>query len=1728
MIIQRTTGIEQRARNLLFTGLARPACRLLLGCVFIAAGVFAEEKADSSANGHAAGAERPSSAVARAASVRGKAEGAVGDSQQAVPERAALGNSPLRRSQVLPGTITKVAGTGFTGFRGDGGPATEAELQRPTGLAVDGQGNLYIADTYNLSVRRVDAEGTITTVAGTGVPEFSGDGGPATEAALQRPSGLALDGQGNLYIADTYNLSVRRVDAEGTITTVAGTGGGPGSSGDGGPATEAALGFAFALAVDGQGNLYISDFVEHRVRRVDAGGIITTVAGTGGPGFSGDGGPATEAELNSPAGLALDGQGNLYIADSTNRRVRRVDAGGIITTVAELDSPVGLALDGQGNLYIADAYNNRVLRVDAGGTITTVAGTGAALQLPTMVALDGQGNLYIADTDNNRVLRVEQPALVPAPDGETPVTETPVTEGTLPPEVTGETPGPWTTSVETLDVSVLAARAEQGSLEAQYRYGMLLWFGFGAPQDAAKSTEWIRRAAEGGHAEATVALIERYLGVDGSEPDGLEAARWVRGQAEGGSAAAQLLLGKMHQAGTGVAQSMPEAVRWIRAAAEQGSADAERQLGLLYRTGAGVPADEMQASRWYHAQGPAGTLGEDAMQRLREAAENGSAAAQYFIAAAHYELDRFHGATGLEPARYLDMLRAAAEGGEARAQHYVGLVHFNGYGVRQDRGEARRWLRRGAEQGDDSSALLLSEMLAGGIGGAPDAGESARWLGAVARRGLAVAKVRLAERYLSGTGVARDESAAVRWLAAAAGDGSSAGESARFALALMHLYGAAVPDLLAVAVAEVRELAETREDAAAQAYLGLMHYHGKGAAKDDAAAAEWLRSAAGLGYEPASWYLARLAELGVAEAAVPPEPSGEAVRGVAGACEGCSGWPGGEAASHAAAFVPGGERRAVRGGPAQQALDLCAEETQTARFSSESGVGGGSVPVPERMLAAECAANLVAWGRARFHGGIDGAALAERAIRPLAGSVFGVPGLLVSAPDIWNDLSPDRPRGGADRPPPVIPHPRDNPGSAAELVTDVWQEALRAERCSVEFDLLGGDGGAYSDERAIWEERPASVGGQLRRWVSSEGAPGWTAWQRLYDFGDDATVAGLGLPTGIRHRISANGCEFGSAGVELRFESPYLGMEFAWVPAGSFVMGSESSEADSDEVPLTRVRISEGYWLGRHEVTQGQWEAVMGTNPSRFDECGADCPVERVTWYDARSFISRLNERMQGAGRGERYGLPSEAEWEYAARAGVSGEAGERHGPLDDVAWCGANGGLRTRPVGLKRANGWGLHDMLGNVFEWTSSRYGDYPGGEVTDWRGPSRLSGSPAIRGGGSADVARFCRAADRRFNGPAGSDDYLGFRLRRTGSGGSATLDDHGNVRATATRLEAGEWVAGRIDPQGDVDYFVLEVTGGEALIEVETEGDLDTEGILTDELGSRVGSDDDGGAGGNFRIEATVGAGRYYVAVLSSGNGASGSYRVQYRRQDAPPTVAEAPEAGDVWANSLGMEFAWVPAGSFVMGSESSEAGGDEVPLTRVEIGEGYWLGRHEVTQGQWEAVMGTNPSHFDECGQDCPVESVSWDDVQEFLAELNGRMERAGRGERYGMPSEAEWEYAARAGVSGEAGERHGPVDEVAWHWGNSGRRTHEVGGKVANGWGLHDMLGNVWEWTGSWYGDYPGGSVTDWQGPSRGSRRVNRGGSWINVARNCRAALRNGVSPGYRVSYLGFRLRRTR
>jgi uncharacterized protein YjiK len=344
------------------------------------------------------------------------------------------GNNRVRKVSTS-GTITTVAGNGSYGFSGDGGPATNASLSYPTGVAVDAAGNLYIADRNNSRVRRVSTSGTITTFAGTGMFGFSGDGGPATGAMLHNPYGVAVDTAGNLYIADYFNSRVRKVSTSGMITTVAGNGF-FGSSGDGGPATSASLSYPSSVAVDAAGNVYIADTYNSRVRKVSSSGTITTVAGNGTSGFSGDGGPATSARLRDPQGVAVDAAGNLYIADSSNNRVRKVSASGTITTIAGTGSPgffgnglpgtraflygpSGVAVDTAGNLYIADSSNNRVRKVSTSGTITTVAGNGssghwgdggtatnAGLASPWGVAVDAAGNLYIADSDNHRVRKV--------------------------------------------------------------------------------------------------------------------------------------------------------------------------------------------------------------------------------------------------------------------------------------------------------------------------------------------------------------------------------------------------------------------------------------------------------------------------------------------------------------------------------------------------------------------------------------------------------------------------------------------------------------------------------------------------------------------------------------------------------------------------------------------------------------------------------------------------------------------------------------------------------------------------------------------------------------------------------------------------------------------------------------------------------------------------------------------------------------------------------------------------------------------------------------------------------------------------------------------------------------------------------------------------------------------------------------------------------------------------
>ncbi len=351
--------------------------------------------------------------------------------------------------------IDTIAGSDYVG---DNGAATSALLFQADGIAADSQGNLYVSDAANHRIRKITRAGMITTVAGTGVAGFSGDNGPANAGQLNSPYGLAFDGTGNLYVADLGNARVRKITTDGIIKTVAGGGSLPaGDSNDGTLATDLSLIAPRNLAWDGRGSIYISDFNGHRVYRLTPEGSLVTAAGNGLPGSSGDGGFANRAGLSYPAAVASDLRGNLYIGDSQNHLIRKVSAGGIISSIGRAATPTGMAVDAFGTLYVADPTGGQILtfpiagspqgfailahdlcfgpegyvyatdgtfvrRISFTGPSTLVAGGGslaygdkgpatlARLNHPAGVATDAAGNIYIADRDNHRIRRV-------APDG---------------------------------------------------------------------------------------------------------------------------------------------------------------------------------------------------------------------------------------------------------------------------------------------------------------------------------------------------------------------------------------------------------------------------------------------------------------------------------------------------------------------------------------------------------------------------------------------------------------------------------------------------------------------------------------------------------------------------------------------------------------------------------------------------------------------------------------------------------------------------------------------------------------------------------------------------------------------------------------------------------------------------------------------------------------------------------------------------------------------------------------------------------------------------------------------------------------------------------------------------------------------------------------------------------------------------------------------------------------
>ena len=352
------------------------------------------------------------------------------------------GNDRVRKIDPA-GVISTLAGTGDWGYGGDGGPASEAQLLDPAGVAVDGAGNVYVSDRGNRRVRKIDVSGIISTLAGTGEAGIRGDGGRAGWARFLDPVGVAADVAGNVYVVDQEGNRVRKIDTSGIISTLAGTGE-AGSGGDGGPASSAQLFHPAGVAADTSGNVYIADTGNRRVRRIDRAGMISTFAGTGDPGHGGDGGPATDAAIAYPVGVATDAAGNVYVAGPESMGVRRIDASGIITTLAggeagchsgdgdpatgaAIANPIGVAADAAGNLYAIERSGQRICKVDTDGTVTAVAGTGAwrdardggsvlaaqfHFRFPQGAALDRSGNLLFLD--GHRVWKLDAAGTVAA------------------------------------------------------------------------------------------------------------------------------------------------------------------------------------------------------------------------------------------------------------------------------------------------------------------------------------------------------------------------------------------------------------------------------------------------------------------------------------------------------------------------------------------------------------------------------------------------------------------------------------------------------------------------------------------------------------------------------------------------------------------------------------------------------------------------------------------------------------------------------------------------------------------------------------------------------------------------------------------------------------------------------------------------------------------------------------------------------------------------------------------------------------------------------------------------------------------------------------------------------------------------------------------------------------------------------------------------------------------
>ena len=668
------------------------------------------------------------------------------------------------------------AGSGVYGFGGDGSQAVNSRLANPSGVAVGQNGEIFIADSGNHRIRKVDPSGVITTLAGTGVPGYSGDGRTARRARLRDPRDVAIDSSGALYVADSGNHRIRLIDRDGVITTLAGTGR-SGFSGDHGSAPAARLGTPNAVAVDSYGTVYVADTGNHRVRKI-SNGTISTIAGTGFNGHSGDGGPATSARLAGPSGIAVDLIGNVIVADTGNHRVRKINLDGIVTTLAgtgqqrfggdggpasaaTLRLPRDVAIDWRGSVYVADSGNHALRRIAVDGRIETVAGLGrpsrsgdggpaqrAGLSAPDGIWLDRWGDVYVADVRNRQIRRLRAdwrvipPQLAPVPvlvslgsggstarlwrsGQEYSYQGEPFEIGWSISDFEGElyriqrSPGggllaEHDPSDSEPQVTKHRLAAEQGDPASQYVLGSLHYYGDALPLDLDKALYWFRLAAGQNHPRAQAFLGYLHEWGVGLPVDHIRAMELYRLAADQGYSDAQFRLGLMFHFGRGVARDYSAAHRLYRLAARKDHARAEVYLGRLYLDGLGAPHDFSEAAKWF---------------------------------------------------------RLAAQQGDPYGQIYLGIRYRNGEGVATNHVEAARWFRLAANQGLAWGQSWLGTVYADGDGVRQDAAEAVRWHRLAAVQGYAFSQWQLGQAYARNSGVARNYATAHVWLSLAVENG---------------------------------------------------------------------------------------------------------------------------------------------------------------------------------------------------------------------------------------------------------------------------------------------------------------------------------------------------------------------------------------------------------------------------------------------------------------------------------------------------------------------------------------------------------------------------------------------------------------------------------------------------------------------------------------------------------------------------------------------------------------------------------------------------------------------------------------------------------------------------------------------------------------------------------------------------------------------------------------------